>query len=165
MPGIPILALEGLTNAVAYRKHCDKTDSSPEMTVYTEKEWSRIHDSLLAADRTLSGWFIHLISVQNRILHKNEAVKLPPLSVFRTCKKFLIDSIRSWFDFFLFENSSINELRKGIHNLHHGGTEPLHDFNSDAQVSVLPTQDTHLTGSARRPRAWGPLQELVSHTA
>ena len=91
----------------------------------------------MAADRTLSGWFIHLISVHNRILHKDEAVKLLSLSVFRTCKKFLIDSIRSWFDFFLFENSSINELRKGIHNLHHGGTEPLHDFKSDAQASGL----------------------------
>ena len=42
VPGIPILALERLSNAAAYRKHCDKTDSSPEMTVYTEKEWSRI---------------------------------------------------------------------------------------------------------------------------
>ena len=137
MPGIPILALEGLTNAAAYRKHCDKTDSSPDMTSYTDKDWSRIQDSLLSADRSLSGWFIHLISVHHRILHKDEAVKLLSLSVFRNCKKLLIDSIRSWFEFFLFENKSIHELRNGIHNLHHGGTEPLHDFKSDAQACGL----------------------------
>ena len=140
VPGIPILALEGLTNAAAYRKHCDKSESSPDITSitsYTDKDWSRIQDSLLSADRSLSGWFIHLISVHHRILHKDEAVKLLSLPVFRNCKKLLIDSIRGWFNFFLFENSSINELRKGIHNLHHGGTEPLHDFKSDAQASGL----------------------------
>ena len=117
---------------------CDKhqLDYGTPATLSNSSEVKLLNAKIASAERLLSGWFLQLISVTHAIIAKQEVLKLIALPVYRTCKEYLIQSLTSWFDFFLFDTACIIELKNGIHSLHQGGISKLRDFKSEINDSV-----------------------------
>ena len=150
LPGISILTLDGYFITTPFKRMCDKhlSDYGSPSTLSNSSEVKLLNSKVACAERLLSGWFLQLISVTHTIIAKQEELKLISLPVYKTCKEYLIQSLTSWFDFFLFDTACIIELKNGIHSLHRGGISKLRDFkteiNDSVGVSELQVQSSRL---------------------